>query len=90
VDAYSPVAAPPGTFVGKRILALSGADDPLVPWSVSRAFMEVLDVGARGRKKVVVVPGAKHECTDEMRQELFQFFWEEALVTRQETRNSAL
>ncbi|KAI9428741.1 Alpha/Beta hydrolase protein [Lactarius indigo] len=90
VDAYDPVAAPPGAFVGKRILALSGADDTLVPWSVSRAFVEALDVGPRGKKKVVVQPGVKHEFTDEMREELFSFFWEEALVALQVTRRSAL
>ncbi|KAI9450132.1 Alpha/Beta hydrolase protein [Lactarius psammicola] len=90
VGAYSAVTAPPGAFVGKRILALSGADDNLVPWSASHAFVEALDVGSRGKKKVMVMPGVKHECTDEMREELFRFFWEEALVTRKETRNSAL
>jgi hypothetical protein len=89
VRAYDPVVAPPGAFSGKRILALVGADDMLVPWSVSRAFVEALDVGERGKKKVVVQPGVRHEYTPEMREELFQFFWEETLVTRQ-TRSSAL
>ncbi|KAH9011897.1 Alpha/Beta hydrolase protein [Lactarius pseudohatsudake] len=89
VRAYDPATAPPGAFVGKRILALSGADDRLVPWSASRAFMEALDVGPRGKKTVMVLPG-KHGCTDEMRDEMFRFFWEEALVTRQETRICAL
>jgi len=89
VRAYDPVVAPPGAFSGKRILALVGADDRLVPWSASRAFVEALDVGERGKKRVVVQPGAQHEYTDEMREELFQFFWEEALVTRQ-TRSSML
>ncbi|KAH8981586.1 Alpha/Beta hydrolase protein [Lactarius hatsudake] len=89
VRAYDPTTAPPGAFVGKRILALSGADDTFVPWSASRAFMEALDVGPRGKKKVMVLPG-KHRCTDEMRDEMFQFFWEEALVARQETRICAL
>ncbi|KAH8994809.1 Alpha/Beta hydrolase protein [Lactarius akahatsu] len=89
VRAYDPATAPPGAFVGKRILALSGADDTLVPWSASSAFMEVLDVGPRGKKKAMVLPG-KHRCTDEMRDEMFQFFWEEALVARQETRICAL
>jgi len=91
VRAYDPVVAPPGTFAGKRILALVGADDTLVPWSASRAFVEALDVGERGKKRVVVLSGVKHEYTDEMREELFRFFWEEALVIRrQEIRNSAL
>ncbi|KAH9057893.1 Alpha/Beta hydrolase protein [Lactarius vividus] len=89
VRAYDPATAPPGAFVGKRILALSGADDTLVPWSASRAFMEALDVGPHGKKKVMLLPG-KHGCTDEMRDEMFRFFWEEALVTRQETGRCAL
>jgi len=91
VRAYDPVAAPPGAFTGKCIFALAGADDSLVPWSASRKFVEALDVGERGKKKVLVLPGVKHEYTDEMREELIRFFWEEALVTyRQETRNNAL
>ena len=91
VRAYDPVVVSPGAFAGKRILVLVGADDTLVPWSASRAFVEALDVGEHGKKKVVVHTGVQHEYTDEMREELFRFFWEEALVTRrQETRNSAL
>ena len=91
VRAYDPTAAPRGAFAGKRILALAGADDSLVPWSASRAFVEALYVGERGKKKTLVLPGVKHEYTDEMREELFRFFWEEALVIRQGgTRNSAL
>jgi dienelactone hydrolase len=89
VRTYDTVVAPPGTFTGKRILVLSGAGDTLVPWSTSRAFVEALDVGEHGKTRVVVQPGAKHEYTDEMREELFRFFWEEALVLRG-TRNCAL
>ena len=91
VRTYDTVVAPPGTFVGKRILVLGGADDTLVPWSTSRAFVEALDVGEHGRKRVVVQPGVKHEFPDEMREELFRFFWEEALaIRRQGTKNCAL
>jgi dipeptidyl aminopeptidase/acylaminoacyl peptidase len=67
-------------FAGKRMLVLAGADDKLVPWEASRTFVEALDVGRGGRKVVMVVPGVKHEFTDGMRGEMFQFFWEEALV----------
>lgn len=91
VRTYDTVVAPPGTFAGKRVLVLVGADDILVPWSASRAFVEALDVGERGKKRVVVQPGVKHKYTDEMREELFRFFWEEALVVRRQwTRNCAL
>ena len=91
VRTYDTVVAPPGTFVGKRILVLGGADDTLVPWSTSRAFVEALDVGEHGKKRVVVQPGVKHEFPDEMREEVFRFFWEEALVIRRQgTKNCAL
>jgi hypothetical protein len=72
--------APATAFVGKRILVLAGADDKLVPWETSRRFVEALDVGQGGRKMVTVVPGVKHEFTGGMREEMCQFFWEEALV----------
>jgi len=87
-----PVAAQPAAaaFAGKRVLVLSGADDMLVPWGASRAFVEALDVGRGGRKEVVVVPGVKHEFTDGMREEMFRFFWEEALVGGDAVLNSAL
>jgi dipeptidyl aminopeptidase/acylaminoacyl peptidase len=62
------------------VLVLAGADDKLVPWEKSRRFIEALDVGKGGRKVVTVVPGVKHKFTDGMREELFQFFWEEALI----------
>ncbi len=87
VRAYDPVAAPSGAFTGKRILALAGADDKLVPWSASRAFVEALDVGEHGKKNVKVLSGVKHEYTDEMREEMFLFLWEEALIIRQERRS---
>jgi len=62
------------------VLVLSGADDKTVPWEASRAFVEALDVGRSGRKEVMVVDGVEHEFTEGMREEMFRFFWEEALV----------
>ena len=64
------------------MLVLSGGDDPTVPWEASRGFVEALDVGRSGRKEVVVVGGVKHEFTEGMKEEMFRFFWEEALVGR--------
>jgi pimeloyl-ACP methyl ester carboxylesterase len=80
VRANDTVPAAATAFAGKRVLVLAGADDKLVPWETSRAFVEALDVGRGGRKVVVVVPGVKHEFTDGMRESMFEFFWEEALV----------
>ena len=62
------------------MLVLSGADDTAVPWETSRAFVEALDVGRSGRKEVMLVRGVKHEFTEGMRDEMFRFFWDEALV----------
>lgn len=75
------------------MLVLSGADDKIVPWEVARDCVEAVDVGRSGRKEVVVVGGAKHEFTEEMREVMFRFFWEEALVVGDRTpavRRSAL
>jgi hypothetical protein len=65
-------------FFGKKILVLSGAKDTLVPWSASKDFVEGLEVGEKGTKKVDVVPDAAHECTPEMVSTMSEFIWEEA------------
>ncbi len=66
-------------FLGKRILVLSGANDKLVPWNASRSFVESLEVGNEGIKKVIVQTGVGHECTKEMLEELANFVGEEYL-----------
>jgi hypothetical protein len=90
VRANDTVPATATAFAGKRILVLAGADDKLVPWETSRTFVEALDVGRGGRKVVMVVPGVKHEFTDGMREEVFHFFWEEALIRGAAVLNCAL
>ncbi|CCM04687.1 uncharacterized protein FIBRA_06873 [Fibroporia radiculosa] len=67
-------------FLGKKILALSGADDTSVPWSASERFFERLVVGESGSKRAIVYPGVGHKCTPEMVEEMSQFVWKEALV----------
>jgi hypothetical protein len=69
---------------------LAGGDDKLVPWEISRTLIEALDVGRGGRKVVMVVPGVKHAFTDGMREEMLQFFWEEALIRKAAVLNCAL
>ena len=90
VRANDTVPATAIAFKGKRVLVLAGEDDKFVPWETSRAFVEALDVGRGGRKMVMVVPGVKHEFTDGMREEMFQFFWEEALIRGGAKLNCAL
>ena len=60
-------------FIGKKILVLAGAEDPLVPWSASQEFVQGLYLGENGVKEVVVQEGAKHETTPEMVQHLVRF-----------------
>jgi len=67
-------------FFGKKVLVLSGADDKLVPWSASKHFVDNLNVGEAGVKKVIVAPGVGHKCTPEMVQAMAEFIWEEALI----------
>ena len=77
--ASSSSSSDPNPFVGKKVLVLSGADDPVVPWSCSEEFVDGLDVGEGGAKKVVVYPGVGHACTPEMVQEAAAFLWEHVL-----------
>lgn len=64
-------------FVGKKILVMSGAADKLVPWDASREFVENLNVGETGVKRVMVQEGAGHECTPEMIGEMSHFLHEQ-------------
>jgi fermentation-respiration switch protein FrsA (DUF1100 family) len=79
VRANDTVPEPDTAFAGKRVLVLAGADDKLVPRETSGRFVVAL-VGRGGRKEVMVVPGVKHEFTNGMREEVFRFSWEEALI----------
>ncbi|KDR79059.1 hypothetical protein GALMADRAFT_244822 [Galerina marginata CBS 339.88] len=57
---------PSNPFLGKKILVLSGEDDKLVPWTASKKFVDSLEVGPQGLKKVIVEKGVGHKCTAEM------------------------
>lgn len=67
-------------FWGRKVLVLSGELDDMVPWASSKKFVENLNVGPNGVKKVIVAPGVKHEVTAEMLRQAAQFIWEEALT----------
>ncbi|KAG2151239.1 Alpha/Beta hydrolase protein [Suillus bovinus] len=60
-------------FWGKKILVLSGKEDKAVPWAASAEFVEGLEVGEGGVKRVVVEEGAVHEYTSEMEREFVSF-----------------
>lgn len=74
-DAYSS-SSQENPFLNKRILVLSGKDDKLVPWSASEVFVDRLNVGERGVKRVKLYPGVGHELTDEMVTEMANFITE--------------
>ncbi|KAG0700574.1 hypothetical protein DFH29DRAFT_1054643 [Suillus ampliporus] len=60
-------------FLGRKILVLSGAKDTTVPWVASAEFVENLEVGEGGIKRVVLEEGAGHECTPHMQREAGAF-----------------
>lgn len=86
VQKEDPVAAPytlsdaSNPFLGKKILVLSGGDDPVVQWECSEAFVKDLEVGSQGAKKVIVYPGVGHECTPAMLKETADFVWDHVLT----------
>jgi hypothetical protein len=63
-------------FLGKKILVLSGKDDPLVPWTASQEFVERLEVGSTGVKACLVEEGAGHWITTKMEEEAARFIWD--------------
>ena len=70
---------PSNPFIGKKILVLSGGDDPVVPWHCSEDFVHRLYVGDTGAKTFFAYPGVGHACTSEMQDEMATFLWENAL-----------
>ena len=76
----SPVSAPVtgrNPFSGKRILVLAGGKDELVPWVFSESFVERIEVGEEGVKRVVVYPDVGHAFTASMEEDVANFVWEE-------------
>lgn len=76
----SPVSTPVagrGPFFGKKILVLAGGKDVLVPWEFSESFVERIEVGEEGVKKVLVYPEVGHAFTASMGEDVANFVWEE-------------
>ena len=76
----SPVSTPVAgrnPFFGKKILVLAGGKDELVPWLFSESFVERIEVGEEGVKKVVVYPDVGHAFTATMEEDVADFVWEE-------------
>lgn len=57
-------------FYGKKIAVLHGDKDELVPWESSKDFVDALEVGPDGEKKVMIEEGRGHETSQVMIEEL--------------------
>ena len=80
----SPVCTPVAgrnPFFGKKVLVLAGGKDELVPWVLSEPFVEQIDVGEDGVKKVVVYPDVGHAFTASMEEDVANFVWEEGCLS---------
>ncbi|KAG9093844.1 hypothetical protein FRC06_011360, partial [Ceratobasidium sp. 370] len=66
-------------FVNKHVLALAGAQDGMIPLLATRAFLDRIDVGPAGTKRLVIQQGVGHQCTKEMVREMAELVWKVAL-----------
>lgn len=60
-------------FLGKKILVLSGKEDQLVHWSASESFIDAVQVGPEGVKRILLEEGVGHTMSDRARQEAAEF-----------------
>ena len=60
-------------YLGKRILVLHGDSDELVPWHASAGFVDGLEVGPDGEKRVVLEKKRGHETSALMIAELVRW-----------------
>lgn len=60
-------------FLHKKVLAIAGGRDDLVPWKFSEGFFERMDVGPHGVKECFVDDDAGHEWTEKMGDKVAHF-----------------
>lgn len=76
--AYTSASPEANHFYGKKVFAVSGGKDPLVPWVHSERFFGELEVGG-GRKDLFIDPEAGHEVTPAMVDAIVQWLWKNTL-----------
>ncbi|KAH7335126.1 hypothetical protein B0J17DRAFT_668791 [Rhizoctonia solani] len=81
-DPISRPASPerPNPFLNKQILAIVGAQDTMIPLLPTRKFLDRINVGPLGTKRLVIQEGVGHQCTQEMIVQTAEFIWDVALV----------
>lgn len=72
-------------YYGKAVLVCHGDKDDLVPWTAGKAFVDGLQVGPSGAKRVFLEPGRGHETSSGMVEELSKWLAEHALRPRSAT-----
>jgi hypothetical protein len=70
----------PNPFVNKHILAIIGAQDCIVPLLPTRQFIDRINVGPLGSKRLIIQEGVGHQCTREMIVHMAEFVWTVALA----------
>ncbi|KAG9128386.1 hypothetical protein FRC07_014800 [Ceratobasidium sp. 392] len=68
------------SFMNKHVLALAGAQDGMIPLLATRAFLDRIDVGPAGTKRLVIQQGVGHQCTREMVREMAKLVWKVVLA----------
>jgi len=76
--AYTSASPEANQFYGKKVFAVSGGKDPLVPWVHSERFFNELEVG-EGTKDLFIDPEAGHEVTPAMVDAIAEWLWKNAL-----------
>lgn len=76
--AYTSTSPGENPFYGKKILAVAGGKDPLVPWAHSERFFGQLEVGD-GTKDLFIDPEAGHEMNMVMVDVIVKWLWKNAL-----------
>jgi hypothetical protein len=52
----------------------------MVPLLATRVFLDGIDVGPTGTKRLVIQKEVGHQCTREMVKEMSEFIWEVAMI----------
>jgi dipeptidyl aminopeptidase/acylaminoacyl peptidase len=76
--AYTSTSPAENKFYGKKVLAVAGGKDPLVPWVHSERFFGELEVGD-GTKDLFIDPEAGHELSPAMVDAIVKWLWKNAL-----------
>jgi len=75
---YTSASPETNPFYGKKVLAVAGGRDTLVPWVHSERFFGELEVG-EGTKDLFIDPEAGHEVTPAMVDAIVEWLWKNAL-----------